>query len=162
MKLSQINDRALRLLGTFCMSRPVAAIGATTSAITTTSAIISVIDGIIRNVAALTNQALVSGAEAFRVQPANTTIYYVMAVNAAGTVRTFQGRFNGEQFTNPTGMNLVGDGTVPDVPDEWCPFALLRIATGATTFTPGTTALNAANVTTTIFDVAYLPAVDRP
>lgn len=178
MKLNQIGLGALRALGTYCASRPVTAIGSTASAITTTGAILAVIDGVYRNVAAITNQALVAldaTNRPFYVQPANTTVYYTLATDGT-SVRCIQGDFAG-RVTYANGVEIRGDGNIPDVPDfsvasvdasgnqtlstQWCPFAVLRVVTGATTFTPGTTALNAANVTTTIWDVAVLPSADR-
>lgn len=178
MKLNQHGMGAIRGLGTYCASRAITAIGATASAVSTTNAILAVIDGVYRNVAAITNQALISidpVNRPFYVQPANTTVYYTLATDGTN-VRVIQGDFAGRQtFVN--GVEVRGDGNVPDVPDfsvasvdaagnqtlntQWCPFAVLRVVTGATTFTPGTTLLNAANVTTTIFDVATLPALDR-
>jgi len=129
-------------------------------------------------VAAITNQALVSidaTNRPFYVQPANTTVYYTVCTDGTN-VRVIQGDFAG-RTTYASGIEIRGDGNIPDVPDfsvasvdasgnqtlntQWCPFAVLRVVTGATTFTPGTTALNAANVTTTIWDVAYLPSNER-
>ena len=177
-KLNQHGMGAIRALGTYCASRAATAIGATASAITTTNAILAVIDGVYRNVAAVTNQALISidaVLRPFYVQPANTTVYYTLCTDGT-SVRVIQGEFAGRQsFVN--GIEVRGDGIIPDVPDfsvasvdaagnqtlntQWCPFAVLRVVTGAATFTPGTTALNAANVTTTIWDVAQLPSADR-
>jgi len=162
-KLTQIVDSAIRAVsGNVCLTRPITAIGTTKSAINTTAAVVHSIGGIIRNLAALTSQALVTGAEAFRVQPANTTVYYVFAVNAGGTVHTFQGRYAGEPYLSPTGMALVGDGNVPDIPDTYAPFGMVKVAMGAATFTPGTTLFDAANVTATWFDLHCLPADQRP
>lgn len=174
-KLNQLGMGAVRSLGTYCASRAVTAIGATASAVTTTNAILAVIDGVYRNVAAITNQALVTLSRPFYVQPANTTVYYTLCTDGTN-IRCIQGDFAGRQdFVN--GVEIRGDGNIPDVPDfsvasvdvsgnqtlttQWCPFAVLRVVTGATTFTPGTTNLNAANVTTTIWDVSQLPSADR-
>lgn len=162
-KLSHLGGPNRFLHGNINLSRAVVAIGTVKSGINTTNAIISVIDGIMRSVAALVSQALVTGGDAFRVQPQNTTVYYVFAVNAAGLVRTFQGRYLGEPFTSPTGLSLVGDGAVPDIPDGWAPFGMAKVATAAaTTFTPNTTLFDAAGVTTTFYDLMCLPAADRP
>jgi hypothetical protein len=176
-KLSGIGDASARLIGNCIQGRGAAAIGATASAVTTSNAITSVIDGIARNVAAMTNQALVALASAdfvaassalaqawrqpaglvgFYVQPAATTVYYVLAVNAAGTVRTVQGTYQGQPLQ--PGIHALGDGTIPDVPDTWVPFAVVKVTTTASTFTPGTTALTGI---ATLYDVAVLPSVDR-
>lgn len=161
--LSMIQNAALlALLGNRNYGRAAIAIGATASAITSTNATTVSIGGVMYARAAFTNQALVSGGEPFRVQPANSTCYYAIGVNAAGEVRVIQGRREGEAFVTPTGLSVVGDGTVPALPDTMAPIGLLKVVTGAATFTPGTTALNAANVTSTLWDVAVLPANDKP
>jgi hypothetical protein len=176
VKLNQHGLSAVRQLGTIVLSRAVLAIGTVKSGFNTTNALIYAIDGVIRSLAAQTSTALTALADAFYVQPANTTVYYTLAVNAAGTVRCIQGDFAGRQkFVG--GVEVRGDGNIPDVPDlsvastdangvqtlsdQWCPFGVIKVVTGATTFTPGTTLFDAANVTTTFFDVAFLPANER-
>lgn len=177
-KLSHQNRAADRLDGNICLTKANAAIGATTSAITTGNAITTMIDGILRTVGVLTNQALTplatadfapgtapsggylqpSGSAGFYVQPANTTVYYVLAANALGTVRTVQGTFP-NQALSTLGISSMGDGSVPDTPDGWIAFALVKVTTAGSTFTPGATALTGI---ATIFDVGVLPAADRP
>jgi hypothetical protein len=162
-KLSQVNDGVLRtLLANFAMTRGAIAIGTVKSGFNTTAAVVHSIGGIVRSLAALTSQALVTGGDAFRVQPANTTVYYSVGVNAAGTVNVVQGRYLGEEFLAPTGMSLRGNGTVPPLPDTHAPFAVIKVVTGAATFTPGTTLFDASNVTTTFMDVTRLPVNERP
>lgn len=179
MKLNQLGMGAIRALGTACITRAILAINAASAAtVRTTNAIVYTIDGIIYNRVALAAQALTAfDQKPFYVQPANTTVYYTLALDAAGNVRVMQGDFAGRQtFVN--GIEVRGDGNVPDVPDfsvastdaagnqtlatQWCPFGIIRIATGAATFTPGTTALDAAGITATYFDVMYLPSAERP
>jgi hypothetical protein len=175
-KLSHQNRAAERLDGNLCLTKANAAIGATASAVTTGNAITTMIDGILRTVGALTNQALVplatadfvtapaggyvqpSGSLGFYVQPANTTVYYVLCANAAGTPRVVQGTFINQPLS-ALGISSMGDGSVPDTPDGWVAFAMLRVTTTASTFTPGTTALTGL---ATVFDVGVLPAADRP
>ena len=163
-KLSQIPHSAVRsTIGNMSFGAGAIAIGATPAALTSTTAIVTMIDGIKRSVAAFTNQALISGGDPLRVQPALTTVYYTVAANAANQVRVFQGRYIGEPFNNSVGVSAVGDGYVPDVPDGFAPLAVLKITTGAaTSFIPGTTALNAALVVTTITEVGMLGSIDRP
>jgi hypothetical protein len=161
--LSKVQDAILRsLLGNRSYGKGNLAIGATPSAITSTAAVPYSIGGVMYSRAAFTNQALVSGGEPFRVQPPNTTVYYSVGVDAAGNVNVVQGRFEGERFISPTGMSVVGDGTVPPLPATHAPIGLLKVVTGAASFTPGTTNLNAAGVTTTIWDVSALPVNDKP
>ena len=174
-KLSHLNSMADRLDGNLCLTKANAVIGATASAVTTGNAITTMIDGLLRSVGVLTNQALVplatadftqapaggyvqpSGSTGFYTQPAATTVYYVLAANAAGVVRTVQGTFNGQPLA--AGLTAVGDGTVPDIPDGWCAFAIIKVVTAASVFVPGTTALTGI---ATILDCGALPAVDRP
>lgn len=170
-KASALTAAAHRLIANNVLTKAGAVIGATATAFTTGVAITTVIDGIMRSVAAFTNQALValstsdlatfvqpSGLNAFYTQPANTTVYYVLCVNAAGTPRVVQGTWQGQQV-QAGGATVVGDGTVPDVPDGWVPFALIKLASGGAVFIPGTTALTGL---ATFFDLNVLPAADRP
>jgi hypothetical protein len=176
MKISDVRDLALRLFGNICTTRAVVAVGATTTAITSTNAVVYAIDGILRNLAAFTNQALValsasdlpanlanylqpSTLAGFYVQPANTTVYYVLVATSAGNVRVVQGTYAGQVITNTFGYTIVGDGTVPDVPDNCTPFGLMKIASGGSAFTPGTTALTGL---VTFFDVMALGATAKP
>lgn len=182
--LADLSSSAARLLGTRNATRAVLAINAAGAAtVRTTSALEYQVDGVMLTRAALSATALValasadftggvglptggyfqpSGSTAFYVQPASTTVYYVMVVNAAGTVRVVQGTYNGQPLSNQ-GITAVGKSAVPDVPDVWVPFGLIRVATNSsTTFTPGTTALDAAGLTVTFWDIGVLPANAAP
>jgi len=175
-KLNHLPTAATRLLGNCIQGRAATVIGATASAITSTVAVVSVIDGITRAVAAFTNQALTAlapadlasslanwlqpwGKAGFYVQPANTTVYYVVVVNAAGAIRVVQGTWNGQILTDPSGYTVTGVGDVPDIPDGVVPLAILKVASGGSTFTPGTTALTGL---VTIFETSVLPSVAKP
>lgn len=175
-KMNHLPTAAQRLLGNCIQGRAAVVIGATTSAITSTVAVVSVIDGITRGVAAFTNQALTAlaasdlgsalanwlqpwGRPGFYVQPANTTVYYVVVVNAAGNIRVVQGTWAGQLLTDPSGYTQVGVGDVPDIPDGVVPLAILKVASGGSTFTPGTTALTGI---TTIIETSVLPSVAKP
>jgi hypothetical protein len=75
-------------------------------------------------------------------QPASTTRYYLISIDAAGTVTTSAGVTR----------------TVPAPPVGSVAIGVMRVVTGAgTTFTPGTTALNAAGVTTTFANLVRYP-----
>lgn len=161
---------------TRCMSYPALAINAAGAAtVKTTNAIDYSIDGVTRRKTALAAQSLavthnqLGVASGGYVQPASTTVYYTLAVNAAGAVAVVQGTYFGQTFdTAPTaslgqnsfgGARVTGDGAVPSVPAGYCPFGLVKIVTNAsTTFTAGTTALDAAGVTASYFDLAVIPA----
>ena len=150
-------------------------IGATASAITTGNAIGYAIGGVIRTLAAQTNTALSalvqadfltapqiaagqeyrqpSGSFGFYVQPASTTVYYVLCVNAAGTVRVVQGTYDGQPISYQ-GTSMVGKSVIPDIPDAFVAFAVLKVISGGSTFTPATTALTSIG---TFIDVNVLP-----
>lgn len=172
--LAQVNDAGLRrALGDRCYTKGVLAINAGSAAtVKTTNALVYSVDGIQYTKAALAAQAItvthnllglpVSGASASGpaayVQPANTTAIYVVALNAAGTVAVVQGGYNGQQITLPGGIVRTSKGENPDVPVDYTVIGALKVALGATTFTAGTTALDAANVTVTYYDLSALPA----
>lgn len=166
----------VRLLANACFGRVNAAIGATTTAFTTTGTPAVSHDGALTTLTAQTNTALTalaaadlpaafaqylqpSGLTGFYTQPANTTVFYVIGVTAGGAWRVVQGTFTGQNIGGSQGISAAGVSMIPDVPTEgFTPVSIARVVTGATTFVPGTTALNAANVTTTFRDVSVLPA----
>lgn len=179
-QLSAIGHAAVRLVGNMVNGpKPVLAInlgGAAT--VKTTGAINYTIDGIAYTKAALAAVALSAMAAsdlasslsnwlqptglngAFSAQPANTTSYLVLALNAAGTVKVVQGLYTGQ--IPLVGMNVGGQAKVPDVPDGFVPFGMIKVVTGATTFTPITDALDKASVTFTFYDLSVLPSSDAP
>lgn len=172
--LALVNDAGLRrAIGDRCYSKATLAINAAGAAtVKTTGATSYTVDGIFYSKAALSAQSIavthnlfgfaVSGASASGpgayVQPANTTVIYVIAVNAAGTVAVVQGGYSGQSVTAPGGVVMVSKGEVPAVPAGYAPIGAMKVALGATTFTPGTTLLDAANVTVTYTDLSLLPA----
>mgnify|MGYP000877198775 FL=1 len=103
------------------------------------------------------------------IQPVSTTVYYVICLDASGNVKVVQGNYAGQKLSSdPTvgigasvaGATWVGEGGVPDLPSlDYAPIGILKVATnGSTTFTAGTTLLDAAGVTVTYIDVSVLPA----
>lgn len=172
--LAQVNDLGLRrALGDRCYSYATLAINAGGAAtIKTTGATSYSVDGIMYTKAALAAQAItvthnllglpVSGASASGpgayVQPASTTVIYVVALNAAGTVAIVQGGYTGQVITAPGGIVSTSKGEAPVVPIGYAPIGYMKVALGATTFTPGTTLLDAANVTATYGNLSALPA----
>ena len=169
-----------RLTANACFGSVLAVIGATTTAFTTTGTPAVSHDGIVTVLTTQTNTALAalaaadlpsgfanylqpSGRAGFYVQPANTTVYYVIGVTAGGAWRVVQGTHDGQVLSELLGISERGRSFIPDVPTEgFTPVAVMKVVTGATTFTPGTTALNAANVTTTFRNVTVLPAAPQP
>lgn len=158
-----------RAVGDRCLVYSTIAINAGSAAtVKTTGAVIYTVDGVVYSKAALSAQAITVTHDQFGrdvstspslakyVQPASTTVYYVLALNAAGTVASIQGGYNGQSITY-NGQAFTSAGVMPEVPVGYTPFAVLKVVTGATTFDPATTALDAANVTVTYFNVSTLP-----
>lgn len=168
-RLQDLNQAADRdLLGNMCLSKAGLAIGTVKSGINTANAITYSVGGVIPAAkAAMTSQALTNaysrGGKQLGntyVQPANTTVFYTLSLKADGTVAVTQGTYAGQILVDPTqnGVSTGGDGLVPNAPAGHTPFGVIKVATGATTFTLGTTLLDAANVTATFYDVSVLPA----
>jgi hypothetical protein len=104
---------------------------------------------------------LVAAGVAAYVQPTNTTVYYLVSVNAAGTVAVSQGSYAGQAqaFVGDLSRVNIGNGLIPVEPAGYTAIGVIKVApTSAVTFTPGTTLLDAANVNATYADVDILPA----
>ena len=139
------------------------AIGTVTSGINTTTTIAYAVNGIFSAKTAMTSQVLtnINGplngpSVTSYTQPASTTVYYVLCLDSVGTVSVVQGSYAGQ----PLGGGAIGNGDVPDVSATVCPFGMIKIVLGATTFTAGTTLLGAANVTATYFNLLCIPATN--
>lgn len=172
--LAQVNDLGLRrALGYQCFTKGVLAINAAGAAtVKTTNALVYSADGVQCTKAALSAQAItvthnllglpVSGASASGpaayVQPASTVVIYIVALNSAGTVAVVQGGYNGQNITLPGGIVRQSKGEIPEVPVGYTPIGAFKVTLGATTFTPGTTLLDAANVTVAYTDLQLIPA----
>lgn len=151
-----------------CMSKATLAINAASAAtIKTTGATIYSVNGVLYSKAALSAQSIVPThdalgrpvAEGFPayVQPVNTVAYYLVSVNAGGTVAISQGNYDGQLQTKNLEV-FTGNGAIPVEPAGYTTIGVFKVApTVAATFTPGTTALDAANVAVTYYDVAILP-----
>lgn len=164
-----------RIIANRAANSGAAVIGGTAAAFTTSVAVAYTIDGRYLSLGAQTNTALSalaaadlpasqsswvqpSGASGFVTQPANTTNYYVLCVNAAGAVRVVQGTWVGQLIVT-NGVESRGNGDVPQIPDGVAPFALLRVVSGGSTFLAGTTALTGVG---TFQNIEYLPTNPRP
>jgi len=165
--LADVQSQAVRtLLANRSLSKATLAINAGSAAtIKTTGTNYFTIDGIQYSYAALsaqalaadaTQQALISGQAGFYVQPISKTVYYVIGINSSGTVKCFQGTYTGQTFTNFVGR--AGDSLIPDIGNSYCPIGMIKVVTGSATFTPATTALDAANITFTFYDLSVLPS----
>jgi hypothetical protein len=158
---------AARSLATACYTKGVLAIQTAAAATCkTTNALVYSIAGIMYTKTALATQALTApSGTVYYTQPANTTAYLVVTLDAAGTVVTYQGDYAGRVvnsapnvgMVNAQQVGVVGGGYLPDLPDTVCPIGIIKVATGATTFLPGTDALDKASVTFTFFDLAQYP-----
>jgi hypothetical protein len=174
--LVDLISAATRVIANRSANSGAAVIGGTATAFSTGAAINYTIDGIYRQLAAQTNTAFAplvaadlpaisanytqpSGLPGFYTQPANTTVYYVLCVNAAGAVRVVQGTVLGAILPAQFGIEARGDGKVPPIPDGVAPFAVIRVVSGGSVFTPGTTALTGI---ATFFNVEYVPVNRRP
>lgn len=110
------------------------------------------IDGVLYHKAdAATNLPFSAGV----VQPVLTKCLYLVVIDAAGAVTTVQG--------DPVLTSDLAEGRgglfFPDVPAGKCPIGAVKITLASTaTFTPGTTALDASNVTATYIDLMQVPA----
>lgn len=161
-----------KIHGNYCATKATLAINAGGAAtVKTTGTTSYCIDGVFYNKSALSAQSIAPTHNCFGetvggnqpaayVQPANTTVFYVVSLNAAGTVAISQGSYVGQQIAYPYDLSkvLTGAGGLPVEPEGYTAIGVIKVATGNVTFTPGTTALDAANVTATYYDVSRLPA----
>lgn len=167
-----LNGSLRKALGNRCLSKITLAInGAAAATVKSTGAINYCIDGIFYTKAALAAQSIAvthdfqgnpvsASAISSYVLPAGKTMYLLLCLNAAGTVAVVQGSYEGQSIPNGTDKAkvLVGNGDIPAEPAGYTAIGLIKITTaGAATFTPGTTALDAANVTATYHDLAAVP-----
>jgi len=172
MSLSEIQAQAVRdAIGNRCHSKITLAINAGSAAtVKSTGATAYSIGGVFYTKAALSGQAItithrhdgtpVTANDAAYVQPAETTVVYVLALNASATVAVVQGSYAGQSITYSGDLSkvLTGTGGVPKLPAGYVAIGAIKVTTAAaTTFTPATTALDAAGLTVTFHDLALLP-----
>lgn len=173
--LKDISNGIIRTaIGNSCIVKGVLAINAGGAAtIKSTGAVTYGIDGILYTKAILSAQSIVPTHDAFGaaiggsnlpayVQPSGTTAYILLALDKSGNVAVIQGSYLGQALAYPFDLSrlLTGTGQIPVEPSGFTAFGLMKIVTtGGATFTPGTTLLDAANVTVTYFDLEYVPTV---
>lgn len=156
-----INEASRELHGYRNTSAATLAINAASAAtFKTTGAYAYLVDGVYKAKAALAAQAFSAG---HAVQPIGQTIYYVVGLDSAGTVTTYQGAAasaNAMAAAVQLGQSAASvPGSIPDVPNGVTPVGLIKVVTTSAAFTPGTTALDAAGITVTFYDIAVLPSV---
>lgn len=165
MSYSDLNSYALRQLANCSIARSGLAINAGAAAtVKTANALVFVIGGVIYGASALAARALTLPPESasfsplkFYTVPKNTTSYILFVSNAAGTVYAIQSQHQGRDLAF-LGRPDKGDGTVPETPEGFAPIGLIKAVTnGATTFLPGTDALDKAGVAFTFYDLMINP-----
>lgn len=167
-RLSDVTNQAIQnLLGYRNVTKGTLAInvgGAAT--IKNTGAINYVNNGVLLQKAALAAQSIVPTVGLSYSLPAGKTCYFSIGYDGSGNVSVTQGSYAGQTLNgNPAvgigisqlGATWVGDGTIPDLPAGVTPIGVIKIVNVTNPFIAGTTALDAAGVTATYFDVATLP-----
>jgi hypothetical protein len=129
------------LFGTRAFTSGAIAIGTTKSKVKTASIVNYCIDGLMFVKAATDDLFVFTDVT---VQAINTTKYYMLCLKTDGSALIVNG--------------AVGSTLLPSCPAGYCPVGYLKIVTGAATFTPATTLLDAANITTTYVDLSCAPA----
>lgn len=138
------------------------ACGAATATVTsqakTVNTLVYLIDGVFKSKAATDNFWTLTGT-AVTAGGTGATLHYALCINAAGAASVVQGPTNNAGLQGPNGQILAGSTTVWQpaaailLPADVCIAAILKISLTATTvFTPGTTLLGAAGVTSTFTD----------
>lgn len=143
--------------GNLCHSKAGLAIGDTTKTGTNSFAAPNgagtdfSIDGIMYHKA---DAATVAPFTVAAVQPVLTKCLYLVCIDSAGAITTVKG-------TAVLTADLTAGTKVlqwPEVPASKCAVGAVKITLASTaTFTPGTTALDAANVTATYYDLFAVP-----
>ncbi len=140
-----------------------------------TAAINYHIDGIWATALAAAEYTLVTGGDAFAIQPDLTTCFYAISVDAAGNVFVVQGNFlltSGIALLPPTVVNAAsvviyplsgtvpGAGKLPNHKAGTCLLGYAKVVMSGGTFTPATTAFNGTGATSTFLECAIPPLAD--
>lgn len=162
----------IRKLLNCCLSYVTLAINAASAAtFKTTGTTTYVIDGKALQKAALSAQAFTAGHKAQAPVTINGTTYgtsalYLVQLDAAGNVTTRQsniaiagvdadGKVNGTAMPTPYDQRAA----LPESDSNCAPIGFIKVTTNSsTTFTPGTTALDAAGLTVTYTNLVFDPA----
>lgn len=147
--LKDLSSQTLRtLLGTRAFSSAALAIGTTKSAVSSGGECNFSIDGKVYRKAATADCFTHQNTA---VQAANTTCWYGCFLDSSGTGTIYKG--------SATALPEIPMSS--GVPNK-CLVGAIRVVTGNTTFTPGTTLHDAANVTTTYYNLSCVPASGLP
>lgn len=168
-----VNGATQAAIGTINMVKAVLAINAAAApTVKTTNALSYVIKGVQYTRALLAAQSIVAThtqhgtvvGGGYNIPP-QTTAYFTLGVNPAGVIAVVQGSYAGQPLSNgQMGTSSVGDGFIPDVPDNYAAFGVIKVTNNntvvsGTNFVPGTTALDAANMAVSYFDIAVIPGL---
>jgi hypothetical protein len=134
------------LHGTMCLSKVGAVIGTATAKVTTGATAVYAIAGVLYSKAATADCFTLAGP----ILAANSTQYFLLGFNAAGTAVTVAGLGSTAVTANGAADSMAGK--LPEIPVDltpgatfgqptMCPVAILKVVTAGSTFTPGTTAL---------------------
>ena len=159
-----------RAFGTRAVTKATLAGSGAAATVSTTGTNVIMVDGVFVSFAAWTVQSIAitpsAGAlpvslQAAYVQPIATTVYYVVCMNAAGTVGVVQGSYAGQAIAAIPGYTsaMTGIGGLPQLPSGYAPIGIIKVVTTSGTFTPATTLWNAGGFTATFTDVSVLPTV---
>lgn len=135
--------------GTVNLGKPGLAAGTTAGTVQLVAATIYAINGQMYAKAITNNIALTAAP----LQADLTTAIYVLALDAAGALTSYQGI---PQLTS----DLAAGNKVlqwPTYPTTVAPIGYMKVVLSGGTFTAGTTALNAAGVTATFVDLFQVP-----
>jgi hypothetical protein len=133
---------------TACLGNALVAIGGTASQMKTTNAVSYCVDGIALTLAA-TAAIVLSGVS----QAAGTACFYLVQVNAAGTVSVVQGDIVLTSTLASNGVP-VADVQIPSPDAGNAPIGGVLVENVTNPFVPATTLLSAAGVTDTYFSYA--------
>jgi len=134
--------------GTFCLSKAGLGIGSTEKQVSIAAPNGAGVDYCIKGIMYHKADAATVAITAGDVQPVLTTALYVVCLNSAGTLSTVKG---GEALSG-------GILHWPEIDEDLCPIGAIKVALAdAATFTPGTTDLDASDVTATYYDFFAMP-----
>lgn len=181
-RLSDLNSAAGRALGNCSFNSGGLAINAASAATFKTTATINyAIDGVFYSKAAFTAQAF--PATTYTVKQGYST-FFLVYLDAAGNVGVAQGvpfapetdpadgvtksrgyrvvpsNLPGAASTIEKGgfLRLHNSPLIPDLPDGAAPVGVIKVVATSADFVPGTTALDAAGITATYYNLSYVPA----
>ena len=130
-------EKERKLIGNMALNSGALAINDTAAATFKTTATINYLaNGIFKAKTAFTAQAFSEGHTALAI---GQTGYFVVCLTSGGTVSTVQ-----------------GVGALPAISDDLTAIGIIKVVAGAE-FTPGTTALDAADIVTTYHNICMMP-----